>query len=263
MISVVRKQLILDCCICPRSLHNLFRLVDDGKVDASDICIFDMTERVGGRLMSLRGLGPEDDLVVDAGGYRTWPEFTPTAHALITEYLDIPMGCYDDSDPCQVYNIVDANGTKAGFTLFVEEMMQRLTDKGACFYPYHELSSLTKIDAPENSMGSSTELFFANGVTATANMAVILNVPQRPLLSIVRNSNFDDKGMLDRATLDALHSVQTVIATKLYLYYPRGSVFWHKLGLRSGDFEAEGDARNMLLAGRYHGKQQLERIHLH
>lgn len=236
-------------------LYTALRLVDEGKVDASDVCVFDMTERVGGRLMSLRGLGPEDDLVVDAGGYRTWPQFTPTSHALITEYLGIPMGCYDDSEPCEVYNIVDEEGTKAGFTLFVETMMQRLSDKGTCFYPYHELASLENMDAPENAIGSSTKLYFANGVTATANMAVILNVPQRPLMNIVRNSNFDDKGMLDKETLDALHSVQTVIATKLYLYYPRGSVFWHKLGLFSGDFESEGDARNMLLSGRYHDGQ--------
>lgn len=46
-------------------------MVDEGKVEASDVCIFEMTERVGGRLFSLRGLGPDGDLTVDAGGYRT------------------------------------------------------------------------------------------------------------------------------------------------------------------------------------------------
>jgi hypothetical protein len=55
------------------------------------------------------------------------------------------------------------------------------------------------------------------------------------------------------AKWDAVHSVQTVIASKLYLYYPRGQVFWRKLNLGAGDFELDGDARNMLLAGRYHG----------
>ena len=126
--------------------------------------------------------------------------------------------------------------------------MRRLSEGGACFYPYHELSSLKKID------DLTTELYFANGVTATSTMTTILNVPQRPLLNIVRNSDFDTAGLLDSETLDALHSVQTVIATKLYLYYPKGSAFWLKLGLRSGDFESDGDARNMLLGGRYHGK---------
>ena len=177
-------------------------MVDEGLVQASDICVFEMTERVGGRLLSLRGLGPDDNLVVDAGGYRTWPEFTPTAHALITEYLGIPMGCYDDSDPCHVYNIVDEDGTKAGFTLFVEEMMQRLSDKGTCFYPFHELKSLKRLtnfdllDGSVSRTGANTttvsELYFANGVTATATLGTILNVPQRPLLNIVRESQFDD-----------------------------------------------------------------------
>jgi hypothetical protein len=164
------------------------------------------------------------------------------------------MGCYDDSDPCEVFNIVDDKGKKAGFATFVEEMMKRLVDGGACFYPYHELKSVTKVDAPDGD-GQITKLYFANGVTATATMSTILNVPQLPLLSIVRNSNLDASGVLDAATLDALHSVQTVVATKLYLYYPRGSVFWRKLGLVSGEFEYAGDARSMLLGGRYHGKQ--------
>ena len=46
-------------------------MVDAKKVSGSDVCVFEMTERVGGRLMSMRGLGPESDLTVDAGGYRT------------------------------------------------------------------------------------------------------------------------------------------------------------------------------------------------
>ena len=50
---------------------NEHRMVDEGKIEASDVCVFEMTERVGGRLMSLRGLGPDGDLTVDAGGYRT------------------------------------------------------------------------------------------------------------------------------------------------------------------------------------------------
>lgn len=178
------------------------------------------------------------------------------------------MDCYDDSEPCQVYNIVDENGKKAGFATYIEEMMKQLTDKGACFYPYHELVSIDKrssstldegievsrqapLDGADNMV---TDLTFANGVTATATWSTILNIPQRPLLNVVRNSNLDAKGLLDRETLDALHSVQTVISQKLYLYYPRGHVWWRRLGIRQGEFEWEGDARNMLLGGRYHGK---------
>ncbi|KAL3916804.1 MAG: hypothetical protein SGILL_005013, partial [Bacillariaceae sp.] len=248
-------------------LYTALRMVDEGMVEASDVCIFEMTERVGGRLVSLRGLGSDGDMTLDLGGYRTWPEFTPTAHALITEYLGVPMDCYDDTEPCQVYNIVDTEGKKSGFATFVEVMMKRLTDAGACFYPYHELVKIEKRaaigdeldvaierqsvpDMPVDDM--VTDLMFANGVTATATWTTILNMPQRPLLKVVRNSNFDAKDMLDSETLDALHSVQTVVAQKFYLYYPKGQVWWRKLGIRSGDFEWEGDARNMLLSGRYH-----------
>jgi hypothetical protein len=52
-------------------LYAALRMVDEGLVEASDICIFEQTERVGGRIVSLRGLGPDGDLVIDAGGYRT------------------------------------------------------------------------------------------------------------------------------------------------------------------------------------------------
>ncbi len=52
-------------------LYTALRMVDEALVAASDVCIFEQTERVGGRLVSLRGLGPDGDLTIDAGGYRT------------------------------------------------------------------------------------------------------------------------------------------------------------------------------------------------
>jgi Monoamine oxidase len=57
-------------------LYTAMRLVEEGKVAGSDVCIFEATDRVGGRLYSLRGFGPENDISVDAGGYRTWPQYT-------------------------------------------------------------------------------------------------------------------------------------------------------------------------------------------
>jgi hypothetical protein len=57
-------------------LYTAMRLVEANKISGTDICIFEATDRVGGRLYSLRGFGPENDISVDAGGYRTWPQFT-------------------------------------------------------------------------------------------------------------------------------------------------------------------------------------------
>ena len=57
-------------------LYTALRLVDENKFEGKDLCIFEATERVGGRLYSLRGFGPNNKITVDAGGYRTWPEYT-------------------------------------------------------------------------------------------------------------------------------------------------------------------------------------------
>ena len=124
-------------------------------------------------------------------------------------------------------------------------MMRRLTKEGACFFPRHELISLN-----HNSDGSNT-LHFANGVIASDVPQAILNVPQRPLLKILRKSNIPFRSAAkERSLYDAVHSVQTEIVTKLYLYYD--DAWWYKLGLFNGDFEIAGDAKNMLLEGRYH-----------
>jgi hypothetical protein len=56
-------------------LYTAYRLLEEGVFDGSDVCVFEATDRVGGRLYSLRGFGPEGDITVDAGGYRTWPEY--------------------------------------------------------------------------------------------------------------------------------------------------------------------------------------------
>jgi len=53
-------------------LYTTMRLIDEKKFDVEDVCIFEATERVGGRIYSLRGFGPDNDITVDAGGYRTW-----------------------------------------------------------------------------------------------------------------------------------------------------------------------------------------------
>lgn len=121
-------------------------------------------------------------------------------------------------------------------------MMTILVDEGACFYPRHELTSI----GYEESDKSKT-LGFANGVSATAE-EVILNVPQRPLLKILRKSDLPLDVATETEIFDSFHSVQTEIVTKLYLYY--NNSWWYDLGLTEGDFELAGDARSMPIRGR-------------
>jgi len=73
-------------------LYAALRLIEEGVVEGEDICVFEATDRVAGRIYSLRGFGPENDISVDAGGYRTWPDFTVSQSFLGTAY--IPFALY-------------------------------------------------------------------------------------------------------------------------------------------------------------------------
>jgi hypothetical protein len=165
---------------------------------------------------------------------------------LITQKLGLNVSCYQKVEPCLQYNIVGSTGEKVGFATFVEKMMQILLDQGASYYPRHTLNSFeTTVVAGK----TSHKLFFTNGVVATA-ADIILNVPQQPLLRILRASTFPIPSDTLTQVYDAIHSVQAEVATKLYLYY--SDAWWPKLGLINGEFSLTGDARNMLLEGRYH-----------
>jgi predicted NAD/FAD-dependent oxidoreductase len=222
-------------------LYAARRLVAAGEFTASEVCVFEATERVGGRTYSVRYA--DLDLAVDAGAYRTWPEYTPVTHALITDWLGLSVACYDPSeDPCEKYIVVDAaTGANAGLATYVEALAGDLFAAGARWFPRHKLDAL----APASSGGLS--LAFANCAAATA-ATVLLNVPQRPLLEVLRASSA--ALALPQATFEAAHAVQTEIVQKLYLYYE--SAWWRELGLTTGDFSLAGDASNMLLKGRYH-----------
>lgn len=159
--------------------------------------------------------------------------------------LGFKVACYDEDDPCVKFNIVGDDGEKIGFATFVEELMSRLIDKGACFFPRHNLVSIK-----HNEDNGSNTLNFSNGVSTTASHSTILNIPQRSMLEVLRESDLYSTSGPEKEAFDAMHSVQTEIVTKLYLYYE--DAWWYRMGLKDGDFEMQGDARNMLLQGRYH-----------
>jgi hypothetical protein len=73
---------------------------------------------------------------------------------------------------------------------------------------------------------SQSTVTFSNGVIATATDSVILNIPQRPLMELLRNSTLPD-GALDKRDFQGLHGVQGEIVAKLYLYYPKA--WWYEV----------------------------------
>ena len=150
------------------------------------------------------------------------------------------MACYDPAeDPCEKFILVDEAGHNAGFATYVEELATKLFAQGARWFPRRRVVSVAPRDP-------GLALTFASGAQATAEKT-ILNIPQRPLLEIMRGS--PTLG-LDASAFAAAHAVQTEVVTKLYLYYD--VAWWRELGLTSGDFKLDGDAANMPLKGRYH-----------
>ena len=150
------------------------------------------------------------------------------------------MACYDPAeDPCEKFILVDEAGHNAGFAMYVEELATALFARGARWFPRRRVASVAPRDP-------GLALTFASGAQATAEKT-ILNIPQRPLLEIMRGS--PSLG-LDASAFAAAHAVQTEVVTKLYLYYD--VAWWRELGLTSGDFKLDGDAANMPLKGRYH-----------
>jgi cation diffusion facilitator CzcD-associated flavoprotein CzcO len=90
-------------------LYSAMRLVETGKYAAKDICIFEATDRVGGRIYSLRGFGPDHDITVDAGAYRTWPEFTVCNKYTNAVTMYVLMVCALYTHSHTVFHFVAAN----------------------------------------------------------------------------------------------------------------------------------------------------------
>lgn len=58
------------------------------------VCLFEATHRVGGRIYSVRGLGPNGDLTLDMGAYRYMPLAQPLITDLIENLLALPNRLY-------------------------------------------------------------------------------------------------------------------------------------------------------------------------
>ena len=191
----VVKQVKCDVAIAgggPGGIYFAWRLVTSGS--KQKICIYERSERYGGRIYSLRKQGPKSDLVVDLGAYRYAPEpyqegnwyiYTPLLGALIDVKLKLPNAPYEPgAAKSTVRKIVDADGQNAGYATFVDELLADLLKHPTFSLQLNEeLVSIT----PPASSGAPVELKFGSGLTVAAGKA-LLNLPQLPLLKVLDNS---------------------------------------------------------------------------
>jgi hypothetical protein len=226
--------------------------------------MYERSERFGGRIYTLRGLGPKHDLTADMGAYRfvdyptsesaSWSYiYTPLVANLVENALGLHYAPYEPGDPTShMKKIVDAEGQNAGFRTFVESMEATLRTYGSRFaLTFHE--ELTSI-RPAATAGGSTVLTFASGRTVIARN-VVLNLPQLPLLKVLRGS---ETLLREGGVPPSLQTPAPVDGVKLYVHYTQA--WWHNiLNLTSGSFgpsmhntTATTTALDPQLAGRYH-----------
>lgn len=203
------------------------------------VCIFEMANRPGGRIHSLRQQGSRKDLVVEAGAYRfaeeevcepmvgneTWCIYTPITKATV-EALGLKTAVYDP-EPAQwdhkLRKLVDANGNAVGYLTLVETMLDRATKLGA------QLKYNTKVLGIGGN-SSDIQLHLATGETVHAK-AVMLNLPQDVLLKLLRKSD----GPITEFFPSPLYEPSSFPIMKLYIHYE--DAWWRNdLGLVAGPF---------------------------
>jgi len=206
------------------------------------VCVFERSMRPGGRIHSLRNQGPKQDLVVEAGGYRfapkevvqhfgnvTWRINTPLTAAIVRE-LKLPTKIYNPN-PSQwdhgMRVIVDDHGEDAGYLTLVETMLHRAESSGAVVRFGAEVVGLGLLGA-KPSEGMVVRI--KNGEEFAAS-DVMLNLPQRPAIELLRRSGGAVSSVFPRPLYDPV----SFPLFKFYVHYD--DAWWvNDLGHVSGAF---------------------------
>lgn len=144
--------------------------------------------------------------------------------------LQLPTRPYCEQ-PCPEYNlskIVDQSGNNAGLSSFVDAMAAKAqAHPSVSFFTNSEVGRL-------ESVAGDFRVVLSNGTSLTASQ-VILNIPQQPLLALLRRSPSLTAMADDPSRLRMLHAVKGGPSTKLYVLYE--DAWWiNELGLSYGFF---------------------------
>jgi len=183
-----------------------YRYLTGSSVDPTKICLFEATDRIGGRTYSKNfeltsPSGSIDKFVLDVGAYR----FSPDMHLpgdVILHKLKLPTACYEpdcepaskDFPPPFVFNytaplsrIVDpVTKLPAGYVTAMNKMVEELEQMGA------HVGRGMKLVNIKPTAGRGTTLSFAGGAEVQAGR-VLLNLPRTPMLSLPAVQTLSDK----------------------------------------------------------------------
>mmetsp|Transcript_16142 Transcript_16142/g.24248 ORF Transcript_16142/g.24248 Transcript_16142/m.24248 type:complete len:295 (-) Transcript_16142:8-892(-) len=221
--------------------------VDSGVVNASEVCIFEASGRVGGRVDSVRGLPSLGDLVIDLGGYR-FIETDLLPAQIVWKALDLPTSCYDyhcrppasEGNGCEgaanCFVIRDSYGNNAGYATAIESMLGQIEDKGGIgqrqtYFGYTLTNvTITNTSKTTNSSNKSLmDLVFSSGTVVRGVETLLLALPHNAL------SKVQIQPALSSPVTEVLEAVRTSAFNKVYAYY--ADAWWcSKLGLMEGNF---------------------------
>lgn len=225
-----------------------------GSPKFAGICLFEAADRIGGRTYSVPPSKLGNEFTLDVGAYR----FSPDMHLpgdLILHDLKLPTACYEPSCPsaksdfpppfhfnytAPLVRIIDpATGLPAGYASALYLMLERIKPLGVRVFMNSALTDISH-------SGDTSQLIFADGRTATASGAVMLNLPRNKLTllpSAKTRVTPRTQAMLECIRFDLPKSIfpnttsmgaSTALA-KAYLYY--SDAWWHTLlNLTSGSF---------------------------
>lgn len=182
-----------------------YRYFLDGNVRPKYICLFEASQRIGGRTYSKEFDVNGEKIVLDLGAYR----FSPDMHLpgdVILNQLKLPTACYEpDCEPANkdfpppfqfnytapLRRIIDpVTRLPAGYATALHKMVKIMADAGVHVQLGAELVDIQKAES------GGANLLFKDGSTVQAG-TVLLNLPRTPLLSLPTVESSVGKRTLD------------------------------------------------------------------
>ena len=147
-----------------------------------------------GRTASVRGLGVNEDLVVNPGAYRFETSSSyPINQWIIQSKYALDSRPYETGSALRV--ITDENGIQIGFETFGDRMADQFNRSGGTIYHSHHVSSIqqsTLVGGKTLTVQVTNSDDSITTCTATITGQVILNLAMKPTLDLLRASTLPD-----------------------------------------------------------------------
>lgn len=184
------------------------------------VCIFEGTDRIGGRTYSHRMDIGDETFTLDVGAYR----FSPDMHLPgdVIKLLGFKTACYEPNCPpasqefpepfhfnytAPLRRIVDAEGMPAGYVTAIRGMLDQILASGGQLFMEANLTDVQALHSQEVRLVFDTR--------AVLTKSVLLNLPRAPFLSL--QSLRSD---LPERTVQMANCVKFDVPTK---FFPPGS----------------------------------------